>query len=687
LAFWSAISERLASLGLVPRTRVARLTAYLAGIELVLLALKWIFRLAGATRIVRPLDRWTTVLGYVLFFLLLFLALRWFRNHVMWSVRNRLIVTYLFIGIVPMALVAYMAMTSFQFLAGQLSSYVTLSGIDVEMQRLQSANSSTAALVAKRPAALRTGPLETDESLFPGRTVQISAQSVQPKWLQDNFDGLVLDEGKVYLRAVKFVDSSPQPLAVVSSVPLDQRLLARIAADIGPLTLYVLPEKAPDARGGRNITIQVEDGKVTVDGQTPIIVSAGALPPARLSWDPTFTFYTPMAPADWKTGEKNRSVLLTGTMRTSGLSSHLSSATSGFADALLIRLAVLAVTFAIFMLLAWLIGIRLTRTLTYSVANLYQGTEHINRGDFTHRIQVHENDQLAALQRSFNSMTDSLQKLIAEQKEKERLQSELEIAHEVQAQLFPRELCGTRTLEMHGVCRPARIVSGDYYDFLAYAPEQVGIAVGDISGKGISAALLMATIHSAVRAYEQELMAPVSASSAAAYATDMRIATIAPRVARPSPSQMLWLLNRHLYQTTQPEKYATLFLGFYDDDGCCLTYSNAGHLPPIILSEDGSTRRLDVGGTVVGLFDDRGYEEQTVELYPGDIFIAFSDGMTEPENEFGEFGEERLIETIAAHRDLPLERICEMAVSAVQDWIGSTEQPDDVTLVLARRTK
>src|SRR5262249_11028553 len=129
-------------------------------------------------------------------------------------------------------------------------------------------------------------------------------------------------------------------------------------------------------------------------------------------------------------------------------------------------------------------------------------------------------------------------------------------------------------------------------------------------------------------------------------------ASIAPRIAKPSPAQMLWLLNRHLYQSTQPEKYATLFLGFYDDESRRLTYSNAGHLPPVILGQDGSTRRLDTGGTVVGLFDDLGYEEQTVSLNAGDIFIAFSDGMTEPENEFGEFGEERLIETIYSCRHL-----------------------------------
>jgi len=282
-------------------------------------------------------------------------------------------------------------------------------------------------------------------------------------------------------------------------------------------------------------------------------------------------------------------------------------------------------------------------------------------------------------------MTESLEKLIEEQKEKERLQSELAIAQEVQAQLFPAPLSSTQTLELAGVCRPARIVSGDYYDFLPYGSEQIGIAVGDISGKGISAALLMATIHSAVRAYEQEQLVAVSAGNSSGQNTRSSSVGLAIRNAPPqSASQVLWLLNRQLYKSTPPEKYATLFLGFYDGHSRELSYSNAGHLPPFILGQDGSIRRLDTGGTVIGLFESVDYEEATVELRPGDIFGAFSDGITEPENEFGEFGEERLIETIEAHRHLPLERIIDHVIAAVQDWIGSSEQPDDITLVLAR---
>lgn len=144
------------------------------------------------------------------------------------------------------------------------------------------------------------------------------------------------------------------------------------------------------------------------------------------------------------------------------------------------------------------------------------------------------------------------------------------------------------------------------------------------------------------------------------------------------------LLNHQLYDSTPAEKYATLFLGIYDGRIRRLTYSNGGHLPPILIGKDGAVRRLEAGGTVVGLFDGMTYEEGSVEMHPGEVFVAYSDGVTEPENEFGEFGEQRLIDLVRDNRNLPLEQISQLVTSAVDDWIGDKEQPDDVTLVLAR---
>ncbi len=151
-----------------------------------------------------------------------------------------------------------------------------------------------------------------------------------------------------------------------------------------------------------------------------------------------------------------------------------------------------------------------------------------------------------------------------------------------------------------------------------------------------------------------------------------------------SPGALLGLLNHQLFESTPPEKYATLFPAVYDGHSHRLTYSNGGHLPPILIGQDGSIRRLEAGGTVVGLFDGMTYEEESVEMSPGEIFLAYSDGVTEPENDFGEFGEQRLIDLARENRDLPLPQISQIVTLAVDNWIGEKEQPDDVTLVLAR---
>ena len=249
------------------------------------------------------------------------------------------------------------------------------------------------------------------------------------------------------------------------------------------------------------------------------------------------------------------------------------------------------------------------------------------------------------------------------------------------------------SLDLHGICRPARIVSGDYYDFLPFVKEcrrtdgspctettGLGIALGDISGKGISAALLMATLHSAVRAYRfasEELLSPASGQGE-------QVETECSELFE-SPAEILALLNRHLYRSTTPEKYATLFLAHYDREQSRLTYANAGQLPPFVLRTDGRTERLDRGGTVVGLIDNVDYDEESLHLRAGDILIAYSDGVTEPENDFGDFGEDRLLAVVRQFFTEPLEVISAEVMRALDAWIGDGEQPDDITLVLARQ--
>jgi len=692
---------------LAPTSGLGRLTLYLLLVDLFIYGLS---RLRSGRSGGGALDVWVVLLTCGLIVLGFILGLRWFRRRFMWRLRNRLIVTYTFIGVIPLVLVLMMALIAGYLFAGQFATFLATSDLNSELRTLEAANSAmatelaTVARVRGAPTSkdlLASQEFRPDEHMktaevvawYRGQRIDLYAPGGRnigelPAWLKDDFQGIVRDDARLYLRAVNTVSANGATLTVLSSMPVDSALLERIAGDIGEVTIYPGRRIRSRAIGDRAPEVSVESGDQPREEARARRISGGSLPPQSRRLDREVTFFAPLGTVDWRTGETVR-IPLRATTRPSLLYARLFQTMVDFGGAIWTLLIVLAIVFAIIELIALIVGLGLTRTITRSVAELYGATQHINRGDLKHRINVTAQDQLAELESSFNSMSESLEQLIAEQKEKQRLENELAIAQEVQAQLFPKAMSDLESLEVHGVCRPARTVSGDYYDFLPYGLDRLGIAVGDISGKGISAALLMATIHSAVRAYEIGRMPAMTAHLVAAGAEpDAPTHIFEARSGSSdefSPAQVLSLLNRQLYRSTPAEKYATLFLGVYDGRSRALTYSNAGHLPPVILGQDGSLRRrLDTPGLVIGLFDDQGYEERTIDLRSGDIFLAFSDGVTEPENEFGEFGEERLIEIVRDHRHLPLARISEMITSAVSDWIGANEQPDDITIVLAR---
>ena len=493
------------------------------------------------------------------------------------------------------------------------------------------------------------------------------------------------------MRASRELQVGPEKLEVVSSVPLDRELLGKVAEHIGVISLEPFQQKnaAAKGNGNRKLTISGSNEEIDFEQQTDAqgrprtIDSPNPLPPAVNRFDREVTFFATVPAQDWDSGATSTILMVVHT-RPSLMYERLFRTVGQFVNAVLYALAAVGIFFGIIELIALFIGVRLTRTFTDSIYKLYKGTQHVNEGDFTHRIQVKRKDQLAALETSFNSMTENIEKLLKEQKEKQRLENELSIAQEVQAQLFPKGVFDVESLELYGFCAPARTVSGDYYDFVPLGADNLALAVGDISGKGISAALLMATIHSAVRAYSLErapMMATAGVGHGGAFALSKMESPIDTDI---SPALLCTMLNRQVYRSTPMEKYATIFLGIYDGDSRKLTYCNAGHLPPIILAEDGSVRRLDRGGSVIGLLPGLEFEEAAVTFRPGEIFIAYSDGITEPENEFGEYGEERLIELVKENQHLPLQRIADLAVAAVKDWIGGMEQPDDITIVLAR---
>lgn len=724
---------RLSDAGLWPASRLARAAWYLLALDLLLFFLQQSL-VALKVSSAKSLGGWVSFLSFVVIVLFVLLAFRFVGTKMLWRLRNRLIVTYMFIGVIPVVLLVAMAFITIYLFAGQFANFVVTSDLDSRLRSLEAVNAAIAHELAARiskgePATARSlEGLKRQDPVWSrrqtcawqdGKPVPSLCSGAAPgttpfalpSFLGPRFGALVSDHDELHLRTAFAVPSSPG-LVVISGEALDQRILEKIAADLGEITLYVSMPVASDGKspsapqgnssnpqaGGKEsvkietLTIRPTQGMSVAAGQQELrpVLTAGNLPPSSGSLDHVIAFGTPLAVVDWTSGqEKKAGALLTVQTRPSVLYARLFATFGDFVQSVELVLLVTAIVFGIIEVLALIIGVRLTRSVTRSVAQLYDATMHINRRDFSHRIPVQSSDQLAALANSFNSMTESIEKLIEEQKQKQRLENELVIAHEVQAQLFPRRVAEMEALEVHGFCRPARTVSGDYYDFLPMTSDRMLLAVGDISGKGISAALLMATVHSAVRAYAiesipmfqnmaREPAALISAGGSSGSLTSELHAVQA------SPSAMLSLLNHQLYESTPPEKYATLFLALYDGKRRTLAYSNGGHLPPLILGEDGKVRRLEQGGMPVGLFDGMSYEESSVRFVPGEILLAYSDGVTEPESDFGEFGEQRLLELVQENRHLPLERISEIVTAAVDDWIGANEQPDDVTLVLAR---
>jgi phosphoserine phosphatase RsbU/P len=664
--------------GLFPKGKLALITSYLLALDLLLFAVQKVAALIRGSY-GDYLRGWIIFLSVIVIVLLSVLAARWLSSRMLWRLRNRLIVTYVFIGVMPLILLVFLAGLTFYLLSGQFAAYILTSRVNSELRSLSASNRVFAHRVAADlESANKVSTLKNAEKLDPEPNTDVFAwvnrkilmnrskaeAPVLVNSVQDNFAAIVRDGDALFLRSATVISTTAGELTVVSSRRLDQRLLAELANDLGEVTLF-----RPDASD---------------DNAIPIY-SVGTIPSARRSMDIPVRFGTSRPVVNWSTGKPANEARMSVVTRLSKLYDHAFASLGDLAPTLEFVLLVLFGFLLVLEAAAWYIGTRLTRSATRAVAQLYLATTHINRGDFSHRIPIRSKDQLAALAGSFNLMTESIEKLVLEQKEKQRLQNEITIAQEVQAQLFPKRITQLPSLEVHGFCRPARSVSGDYYDFLPLGREKLMLAVGDVSGKGISAALLMATIHSAVRAYSMEGIPALRQVQAvgAGPASLEQYDSVLPG-AEVAPSTLLSLLNHQLYHTTPMEKYATMFLALYEGNGRTLTFSNAGHLPPLLLSDSGAVRKLEHGGTVVGLFDDLNFDEGSVQLRPGEIFLAYSDGVTEPENDFGEFGEHRLIELVQENRDLPLQRISEIVTAAVDDWIGGAEQPDDVTLVLAR---
>jgi sigma-B regulation protein RsbU (phosphoserine phosphatase) len=669
--------------------------------------------------------------------LLLILLFRWFTYRVLWRVRNRLILTYVLMGLAPVVMVVTLAAVATYFLAAEYAVDMGMLQINQGLTRVRDEAGSAAvfgtqgAAQMTRAATFSSGKKGTANS---GGTAQASGTGVggsedgtplslmelkgnawvpldgttakantgpltsgpPPAWLHGGFQGIVEYEGQLYLCAEVSAPREGRTVSVLASRPLTRGELDVMAKGLGRILVSQgfshlasdaedeTDDEGPNVHVGKNGETKVRVAKdINVNVVTPDdlmkdggvfqAVSSEPLKDVRHPFlDPPVVFPAELPVKAWATGDEVQAMLAVFS-RPSYLYALLFASSVKMGKAIWAILIGIAIFFAMLEVFALAMASSLSWTITRSVAELYRGTRAIDAGHLEHRIPVRRKDQLAALATSFNGMAASVSALLIQQREKERLLNELAIAQEVQTTLFPQSPAFMGSLEVHGTCLPARTVGGDYFDFIfGFGPGagaegktgHVTLALGDISGKGISAALLMSALHSADRAFS---------------------AAVNEEGAPVSPALLLKLLNAHLYRSTQSARYATLFLATYDPATRRLTYSNGGHLPPLVISKDGSVQRLEVGGAVVGLLDGLEYEEATVQLEPGDLFVAYTDGLTEPEKHGEDFGEQRLMEFVRAHRDEPLTVLATHTLQVVKAWIGEQEQPDDMTVVLARQ--
>ena len=637
-------------------------------IALIVVALYIVYRAAEAVRGNLPLAVLAGFLAFLAGVYLAFRSLPWIRSRLLWSLRNRLIVAYVFIAVVPVVLLLAMAAAASWLLYLQLGAHLLRDHIDersariaadadaicdeIQLQVRQGTPLNATLLSQPRIAAL----IRADGSQFQGFRVLLDRGQHLLTGSSARFTGLAELEGKLWFTAAESRQTDKGPLFITVAAPLTSSTLDSLGSELGPIRLILLEPLSKDRPG---LTLEIGD-KTYQPGQEIVSRNRQLAPPANwfdMRVNGAATFEAPRI--DASRPAPAAPVLAYFSLRPMMVNRHIFPSVGAIGPTLIFLLQVVAVIFLILEIAAFATGVVLSRTITRAVGDLYEATLRVRRGDLGYRVRMQRRDQLGSLGESFNEMTSSISDLLAEQRQRQRLEQEIEIAREVQEQLFPRSIPSLPGVQLAAICRPARTVSGDYYDFIRLGPNCVAIALADISGKGIFAALLMASVQAALRSMT---------------VADGNCGT----------AGLVTQLNNHLFRNTSDDRYATFFYAVYDVSSGILTYTNAGHLAPFFVT-DGRVQRLDQGGTVVGLFEDAPYTQGTLKVAPGSVLVAFSDGLTEPENVYGEeFGMERVRDEILRQDNTPPQRLAENLIAAAEQWAGTPEQADDITVIVAR---
>jgi sigma-B regulation protein RsbU (phosphoserine phosphatase) len=630
----------------------------------------------------------------VLFFLtrLVFLVQR----RLLWRVRRKLILSYIFIGVVPSLLILGFFLLSTGFVAGTVGAYLFRDGYDDVTRQVQLLAEAVVAEVGRVPrtteetvdrvqrngaAALSyptlsmvfipaspNGPPLVSRGPWEHLRGVSDPSELAPSWIRSRPDGFTgttsitppdaPNEPELIVRAVRPAGRAAAPVGwVVVDLPLDGAMLNR---------LY---ERTGVKAGAVTLSRTNPDGTVSVAGATQTPTTR------RFSlFGNTVSLFDSY---DWSTGETLRATVALS-FKMGELFQRLSDAQSmevqGFTLGDVFRgvMVVVAVLFLIIELVALVMGLALARSITSSIHELFMGTERVRQGDFTHRINISTKDQLGELAGSFNQMTGSIENLLQTAAEKKRLEEELRIARQIQMSLLPRGQLDMPGLAVTALCVPAREVGGDYYDFFPLGPGRLGVLIADVAGKGTSAALYMAELKGLVMALSQTYQ---------------------------SPRQLLIEANRILAENLDSRSFITMTYAVIDLVNGVMTYARAGHTPLIYLPGPSAAVQgaqvLVPSGMVLGLridgalakFDEL-LEEKQIPLHTGDVMVFYTDGITEAMNtESDLFGDSRLSRIVEEHGHLESGELRERILREIEAFVGTADQHDDMTMILIKITQ
>ena len=644
-----------------------------------------------------------TVAGIAIAVGLVYFAFRLFiiaKRHLLWRVRRKLILSYLFVGFVPALLIVAFFLLCGYLLFYNISSYLVQSRLRalgdqarflaqttaLEIQRAggrelprilarrqagaadQFPGLSIAVIPVSRTCEAMTevAPLPDVRRQTAGPWAHVDAPASVPEWIPcDGFGGVLAythrrsevspdEDTHLLARGIAFPENSRPSFAVVVDLLVNEKAREQLRRETG------IDIRSVRAAGDATALL---GGRAGGDiGETAPAVStglSGRFPPSVVEY------------RDWTTGDAN-TVSVFMTLRFGELYDKISGApTPGritVGTGLLYFLFFIGLLFVVIEVLAAIAGFTLAKSITGSVHQLFMGTERVRQGDFTHKIAIRSEDQLGELAGSFNQMTASLEDLLQQAAEKKRLEEELRIAHEIQMSLLPQGPLVMAGLSVTAVCVPAREVGGDYYDFLPLDDHRVGVLIADVSGKGTSAALYMAELKGLILSLSR---------------------------IHASPRDLLIDANRIIAEHLDARSFITMTYAILDLRARTMTYSRAGHTPLIHVPGPGVDSRrariLAPDGLVLGLKIDQGemfsrlLQEETIPLHEGDLYLFFTDGISEAMNAHDDcFGEGRLGLLLETHANLRSDELRERILREIAAFVGGAPQHDDMTMILLK---